>query len=219
MRAVFLGPPGAGKGTQGELLSERLGIRCLASGDILREAIRNGDPVGKRAARYMEEGALVPDEVVTELILGRLEPLGGGDSFVLDGFPRTEAQARALDARLAQQGQSPVDVAVDFEMPAEKIIRRLAGRRICRGCGANYHLQNQPSKRPGLCDRCGEPLQSRQDDQPETIRKRLVVYHQETEPLLSFYRAQGKLRVVRGDLEMEEQYRAVVDLLKKERLL
>ncbi len=219
MRAVFLGPPGAGKGTQGELLSKRLGIRCLASGNILREAIRNGDPVGKKAVGLMEQGALVPDQLVTDLILKRLEPLGSGDSFVLDGFPRTEAQALALDARLAQRGQPAIDVAVDFEIPADKIIRRLAGRRICRGCGANYHLENLPPKRPGVCDRCGEGLESRQDDQPETIRKRLVVYHDETEPLLSFYRAQGKLRAVRGDLEIEEQYKAVVDLLKKEDLL
>lgn len=218
MRAAFLGPPGAGKGTQAELLSRRLGICCLASGNILREAVRNGDPIGKEAARHMEEGSLVPDPLVTELILQRLEPLGAGDSFVLDGFPRTEAQARALDRRLGERGQPPLDVAVDFEMPAERIIRRLAGRRICQGCGANYHLQNLPPKRPGVCDRCGGQLTAREDDDPETIRKRLVVYHEETEPLLAFYRAQGKLRAVRGDLEIEEQYRAVVDLLKREGL-
>ena len=214
-----MGPPGAGKGTQGELLSKRLGIRCLASGNILREAIRNGDLIGKQAARHMEQGSLVPDQLVTDLILKRLEPMGSGDSFVLDGFPRTEVQARALDARLAQREQPAVDVAVDFEMPAEKIIRRLAGRRICRGCGANYHLQNQPPKKPNVCDLCGEQLQAREDDGPATIRKRLVVYHEETEPLLKFYRVQGKLRAVPGDLQIEEQYRAVVDLLKKEGLL
>ena len=177
-----MGPPGAGKGTQGELLSERLGTHCLASGNILREAIRNGDPVGKEAVRLMEQGSLVPDKLVTALILKRLEPLGANDSFVLDGFPRTEVQARALDSRLAERAQPPIDVAVDFEMPAEKIIRRLAGRRICKGCGANYHLQNLPPKKPGACDRCGGELQSRADDEPETIRKRLVVYHEETEP-------------------------------------
>lgn len=219
MRAVFLGPPGAGKGTQAELLWERMGIHCLASGNILRDAVRNGDRIGKEAARNMERGSLVPDELVTDLILKRLEPLGSGDSFVLDGFPRTEAQARALDQRLAQRRQPAVDMAVDFEMPAEEIIRRLAGRRICGGCGANYHLQNLPPKKPGVCDRCGGELQSRADDDPETIRRRLVVYHEETEPLLAFYRAQGKLRAVRGDLEIEEQYRAVVDLLRREGLL
>lgn len=219
MRAAFLGPPGAGKGTQAELLSGRLGIHCLASGNILREAVRNGDPIGKEAARHMEEGSLVPDPLVTELILQRLEPLGSGDSFVLDGFPRTETQARALDRRLGERGQPPLDVAVDFEMPAERIIQRLAGRRICGGCGANYHLQNLPPKRPGVCDRCGEELTAREDDDPETIRKRLVVYREETEPLLAFYRTQGKLRAVRGDLEIEEQYRAVADLLKREGLL
>lgn len=214
-----MGPPGAGKGTQGELLLERMGVHCLASGNILREAIRNGDPVGKEAVRLMEQGSLVPDKLVTDLILRRLDPLGAKASFVLDGFPRTEVQARALDVRLAAKGQPPIDVAVNFEMPAEKIVRRLAGRRICKGCGANYHLQKLPPKRPGVCDRCGGELQSRADDEPETIRKRLVVYHEETEPLLNFYRAQGKLRTVRGDLEIEEQYLAVTDLLKKEGLL
>ncbi|MBI3322340.1 MAG: adenylate kinase [Candidatus Omnitrophica bacterium] len=219
MRAVFLGPPGAGKGTQGELLSKRMKLQCLASGNLLREAIRNGDPIGKQAARHMEEGWLVPDQLVTDLILQRLEPLKRQDPFVLDGFPRTEAQARALDERLEQRGQPGIDVAVNFEMPADKIIRRLAGRRICEGCGANYHLQKLPPKTSETCDLCGGRLRVRQDDEPETIRRRLVVYHDETEPLLQFYRDQGKLRSVRGDLEIEEQYQAVVNLLKKEALL
>ena len=201
------------------MLSKRRGIHCLASGNILREAVRDGDPIGREAARCMEQGELVPDRVVTDVILKRLEPVDGKESFVLDGFPRTVAQAQALDARLAQKNQPPIDVAVDFEMDAEKIVRRLAGRRICRGCGANYHLEKLPPAKPGVCDRCGGALQVREDDGPETIRKRLVVYHDETEPLLSFYKKQGKLRAVRGDLEIEEQYQSVVDLLKREGLV
>ena len=219
MRLVFLGPPGAGKGTQAELLSERRRVKVLASGNILREAIRNGDPIGKEAARCMEEGVLVPDQLITDLILHRLKPVSNGDSFVLDGFPRTVLQAQSLDAWLKQRGQAGIDLAVDFEISEGAIVRRLAGRRICKGCGANYHLQNLPPKREGLCDRCGKELGFRSDDDLGTIGKRLVVYHQETEPLLSFYRKQNKLRRVPGELAIEAQYEALLDLLKKERLV
>lgn len=219
MRLVFLGPPGAGKGTQAELLTERRKVKTLASGHILREAIKNGDPIGREAARCMEVGVLVPDQMITELILKRLEKVEPGESFVLDGFPRTESQARALDQWLAQRKQPAIDLAVDFEISTEAIIRRLAGRRICKGCGANYHLQNLKPKRPGVCDRCGQPLTTRADDHLSTIGNRLTVYHQETEPLLSFYRSQQKLRAVPGDFDIEDQYRALGSLLEKERLL
>lgn len=219
MRLVFLGPPGAGKGTQAELLLERQGVMFLASGNILRDAIRDGDPIGREAARCMEMGVLVPDELVTDLILKRLEPIGRGDSFVLDGFPRTESQAQALDSWLAQRSQPPIQLAVDFDISPEKIIKRLAGRRICKGCGANYHLQNLPPKQPGLCDRCGQELQTRPDDHLSTIGNRLAVYHEETEPLLSYYRAQKKLRMVPGELDIEGQYQALLALLKTEHLL
>ena len=219
MRLVFLGPPGAGKGTQAELLLERHGVMFLASGNILRDAIRDGDPIGREAARCMEMGVLVPDELVTDLILKRLEPIGSGDSFVLDGFPRTESQARALDSWLAQRSQPPIQMAVDFDISPEKIIKRLAGRRICKRCGANYHLQNLPPKRPGICDRCGQELQTRPDDHLSTIGNRLAVYHEETEPLLNYYRAQKKLQMVPGELDIEDQYQALVALLKAERLL
>lgn len=219
MRLVFLGPPGAGKGTQAELLSERRNVRALASGNILREAIRNGDPIGKEAARCMANGVLVSDGLVTDLILQRLQPAASGESFVLDGFPRTVSQARALDAWLKERGQPGIDLAVDFEISANAIIRRLKNRRICRKCGASYHLQNLPPKRGGVCDRCGGELGLRPDDDLGTIEKRLVVYHEETEPLLNFYRGQGKLKVVPGELGIEAQYDALTSLLHQERLV
>ena len=219
MRLIFLGPPGAGKGTQAALLLQRYGTVSLASGDILREAIRKGDSIGQQARQCMESGALVPDDVITELVLQRLETLGKEQSFVLDGFPRTEAQAQALDGWLARSGHKPVDRVVDFDISEEKIIRRLAGRRICGGCGASYHADNLPPRREGFCNRCGGALRMREDDLPETIRKRLVVYHQQTEPLLKFYQSQGKLRVVPGDLEIEAQYEALLQLLKEEQLV
>ena len=219
MRLVFLGPPGAGKGTQAALLLQRTGTISLASGDILREAIRRNDPIGRQAQQSMENGALVPDEIVTELILQRLGTLDKDPSFVLDGFPRTESQARALDVWLARSGHKPIDQVVDFDISEEKIIRRLAGRRICSGCGASYHLQNLPPLKPGACNRCSGRLQLREDDQPDTIRKRLAVYHRQTEPLLKFYKAQGKLQVVPGDLEIEAQYQALLEMLKTKHLV
>ena len=219
MRLVFLGPPGAGKGTQASLLLQRYGTIGLASGDILRAAIRRDDSIGRQAHQYMENGALVPDELITELILQRLETLGKDQSFVLDGFPRTESQARALDLWLDRTGNNPVDRVVDFDISEEKIVLRLAGRRICEGCGASYHLENLRPQKEGICNRCGGALRLREDDRPETIRKRLAVYHQQTEPLLKFYRNQGKLRVVAGDLEIEAQYQALLDLLKTEQLV
>jgi adenylate kinase len=219
VRLVFLGPPGAGKGTQGALLSERQGVEILVSGDLLREAVRNGDPIGREVARCMKQGALVPDSMITELILARLGPLGPGETFVLDGFPRTESQAKVLDDFLTQRGQPGVDRAVDFKISAESIIRRLAGRRVCRGCGATYHLRNLPPWQPGICDRCGDQLKTRSDDDPATIGNRLEVYHRETEPVLSFYRAQGKLRAVSGELDIEEQYEALLALLRQEGLM
>ncbi|MBI3312299.1 MAG: nucleoside monophosphate kinase [Candidatus Omnitrophica bacterium] len=216
MRLVFLGPPGAGKGTQAELLWERRKVRALASGNILREAIRNGDPIGKEAARCMANGVLVPDRLVTDLILQRLQPLGPVESFVLDGFPRTVSQAQALDVWLKQRAQPGIDLAVDFEISADAIIRRLEGRRICKKCGANYHLRNLPPKREGMCDRCGGELGLRPDDDLGTIEKRLVVYHRDTEPLLKFYRDQNKLKVIQGDLDIETQYAALLDLLREQ---
>ncbi len=219
MRLIFLGPPGAGKGTQSLLLLQRHGVISLASGDILREAIRGNEPIGKEADRFMKAGQLVPDDLITGLMLDRLGKLAKNQSFVLDGFPRTKDQALALDAWLIEHRHKPVDLIIDFEMDEDKILKRLEGRRICRTCGASYHMKNLVPKKPGQCDHCGELLQVRPDDQPETIRRRFVVYHRQTEPLLEFYGSQKKVRPVPGDLEIEAQYQALVEVLKKERLV
>lgn len=219
MRLIFLGPPGAGKGTQSLLLLQRQGVMALASGDILREAIRRADLIGRDADRFMKAGQLVPDKVITGLMLDRLGKMAKNQPFVLDGFPRTEDQARALDAWLLEHRHDPIDRVIDFEMDEDKILERLEGRRICRTCGTSYHMKNLVPKQPGICDHCGELLQVRPDDQPETIRRRFVVYHRQTEPLLKFYGDQEKVRKVPGDLEIEAQYQALLELLKRECLV
>ena len=219
MKLVFLGPPGAGKGTMAELADQRLGVAHLSSGDLLRAAVKGDDPVGREIARIMQSGALVPDGLVTKLVLQRLERMGPEQSFVLDGFPRTVEQAKGLDEALAKFDRGEIDLAVDFEMSQPKVVSRLAGRRICGGCGANYHLETLRPKREGVCDRCGADLVVRADDRPETIVKRLNVYHQQTEPLLEFYRERGKLRPVSGELAIEDQYRALAGLLEREGLV
>lgn len=219
MRLIFLGPPGAGKGTQAELLSERHGVAHLSSGDLLRHSARREDPVGRQMSEMMQAGSLVPDSVVTGLVLSRVEELGKQHSFVLDGFPRTVEQARALDAKLKEKFYSPIDLAVDFEIADRAVAARLAGRRVCERCGANYHVTRLPPRREALCDSCGGSLVRRADDQPETIQKRLSVYQEETLPLLHFYQGQGKLKKVPGDLQVEEQYHALVALLKGEQLV
>lgn len=218
MRLVFLGPPGSGKGTQAALLSQRRQVEPLSSGDLLREAADRGDPLGRQVKGFMEAGGLVPDRVVEALVLTRLERFGKRQSFVLDGFPRTESQARSLDRSLARWGQMPIDLAVHFEISEERVIARLAGRRVCAGCRTNYHLQTLPPREPGRCDHCGGAIIPRPDDAPETIRKRWVVYQQESRPLVAFYEGQGKLRRISGDACVEEQYQALLQLLRGERL-
>ncbi|MCM8811903.1 MAG: adenylate kinase [Candidatus Omnitrophica bacterium] len=218
MRLVFLGAPGAGKGTVASLLEERLGISHLSSGDLLREALRKGDSLGTEASRYMKAGVLVPDDLICGLILNRIERLGNNCSFVLDGFPRTKEQAEAIDSLFRQKGHKPVDLAVDFQIAPAVVVERLAGRRVCETCRINYHVTRIPPRRPGVCDRCGSSLITRPDDRPETIRKRLEVYEAETGPLLDFYRSQGKLRTIPGDQEVEEEYGALMGLLKEEGL-
>lgn len=216
MRLIFLGPPGAGKGTQAQLLAQRQGVEHLSSGDLLRGAAQRSDPIGQQLERIIRQGGLVPDSLVTGLVLSRIEQVGEGRSFVLDGFPRTVEQAVALDQHLKRKGHLPMDLALNFEMEDEAVVVRLAGRRMCAKCGANYHVQRLQPQRQGICDRCGGELIRRADDQPETIRKRLSLYHEETMPLLDFYRRQGKLRAVPGDLQVEEQYGALWALLKSE---
>lgn len=219
MRLIFLGPPGAGKGTQAELLSQRQGVSHLSSGDLLREAARRHDPTGQQLERIMGEGGLVPDSLVMGLILGHVKELGSDRSFVLDGFPRTVEQAHTLDENLKEGAHPPIDLAVDFEITDEVVVARLSGRRMCEHCGANYHIQRLPPQREGVCNRCAGKLIRRPDDRPETILKRLGVYHQETVPLMDFYRRQSKLKAVPGDLQVEEQYQALWALLKSQQLV
>jgi adenylate kinase len=187
---VFLGPPGAGKGTQARLLAEREGIPHISTGDILRAAIAGGSPQGLEAAGYMHAGELVPDAVMIGIIADRLQQADARRGFILDGFPRTTAQAEGLEALLARLGRR-LDWVVYFELGEDVLIRRLGGRRVCRAAGHIYHITAHPPKVPGLCDIDGSPLYMRDDDQPDTVRRRLQVYHEQTAPLLEFYKARG----------------------------
>lgn len=187
MRIILLGPPGAGKGTQGELLARHLGVPTYATGDILREAVRNGTPVGREAQGYMDRGELVPDEVVTRIVTQALERPEASSGFVLDGFPRTTAQAQALDEYLARQGRT-LDAVVYFDLPERELILRLTGRRVCPSCGANYNVHASPPRQTESCDRCGAQLVTRSDDDEATVRQRLKVYERSTSPLVDRYR-------------------------------
>lgn len=208
MRVIFLGPPGAGKGTQAQRAAGRWGVPRIATGDMLREAVAAGSPLGRRAKAYLERGELVPDEVVIGLVAERLDREDARKGFVLDGFPRTVLQAEALGRLLAERGVA-LDRVLDVEVGEEELVRRLAGRRSCR-CGASYHLQSSPPRAEGRCDACGEALVQREDDRPETVRRRLAVYRTETRPLTEYYRARGLLETVPGEGTVEEVFQAVV---------
>lgn len=202
MRLVLLGPPGAGKGTQAEALSKEYKLPHISTGDLLRAAVKNGTDVGMRAAAFMERGELVPDEIVIELVLERLRKPDAKRGFILDGFPRNEAQAVKLDEALDRLG-APIDFAINFDTSERTIISRLTGRRVCKNCGRNYHIVNIPPKREGVCDICGGELYAREDDKEETIKKRLVVYQRESRPLVEYYAARCKLKSVSGDSGIE----------------
>lgn len=202
LRIVLLGPPGAGKGTHAKILSERYKIPHISTGDILRSQIQAGTPLGKKAKSFIDHGTLVPDDLVIEMVGRRLEEPDVKNGFILDGFPRTVEQAKAL-CDMLEAHQMPLSFVLEFETSEEVIIYRLSGRRACPNCGANYHVQNIPSKREGICDKCGTPLIQRKDDKPETIRERLRVYHEQTKPLIEFYEDKKLLRVVNGNLEIE----------------
>ena len=186
MNLILLGAPGAGKGTQGALLEERLGMGRIATGDLLREAVRQGTPLGRKAKTFMDAGELVPDDV----ILGLVGEAAAAGNNVFDGFPRTTVQAEALDRLLAAQGQK-IDAVVVVDVPDEQLIRRIAGRRSCPKCGAVYNVHFQAPRTDGVCDRCGSPLTQRADDTEETVQRRLAVYREQTEPLIEYYRRQG----------------------------
>ncbi len=204
-KVVLLGAPGAGKGTQAELLAEKFGVPHISTGDLLREEVRQGTELGRQAKGYMDRGELVPDELMIAMIKGCLGSGGRGrDGFILDGFPRTVAQAEAL-AEIVK-----LDRVIDLRLPEEEVVRRLSARRVCPRCGKVYNLVLSPPKREGLCDECGSPLVQREDDRPEVIRRRYRVYMEESAPVAEFYRRRGLLREVDGARPVEEVHRAVL---------
>ena len=212
MKVVMLGAPGAGKGTQAKKIAAKYNIPHISTGDIFRANIKNGTELGKKAKTYMDQGLLVPDELVVDLVVARVNQEDCADGYVLDGFPRTIPQAEALTKALASQGQK-LDYAIDVDVPDENIVRRMSGRRACVGCGATYHLEYAPTKKEGICDVCGGELILRDDDKPETVEKRLGVYHEQTQPLIDYYTNAGILKRVDGTVDIEEVFQAVVQIL------
>jgi adenylate kinase len=202
VRVAFLGPPGAGKGTQARELARQWGIPQIATGDMLREAVAAGSPLGQEAKRYMDQGALVPDEVIVRAMRERLGRSDATAGFILDGFPRTIGQAEALAQILKDLGEE-LDAVVYFEVSEVELLRRLTGRRVCRQCGSTFHLVSAPPATAGTCDRCGGPLYQREDDSEATVRNRLHVYDRQTTPLLDYYRDRSRLRTVAGEGPMD----------------
>ena len=205
---MLMGTPGAGKGTQGALLASRYGACHVSTGDMLRDAARQGTPLGLEARRYMDDGHLVPDDLVTGIVADRLTSPECGNGFLLDGFPRTVPQAEALGRLLKERGQ-PLDAVVLIAVPTDEVVRRLSGRRVCPSCGTMFHVALQPPATPGHCDRCGGALVQREDDREETIRHRLAVYTRETAPVLEHYRRAGLLHEVDGTGTREDVARHV----------
>lgn len=199
MNLILLGAPGAGKGTQAEVICQKLSIPAISTGNLLREAVKNQTELGVAAKGYMDAGGLVPDELVIRMLSERLARDDCKNGFILDGFPRTVPQAEALD----RMG-IVIDKVIDIEVADEAIAERMAGRRVCESCGASYHMAYKPPKAAGVCDRCGGKTVLRKDDEPETVRERLKVYHAQTEPLIGYYREQGKLRPVQGQEQVED---------------
>ena len=212
MKIIMLGAPGAGKGTQAKKIAEKYHIPHISTGDIFRANIKNGTELGKKAKTYMDQGLLVPDELTVDLVIDRVGQDDCKDGYILDGFPRTIPQAECLDAALEKRGEK-VDFAIDVEVPDENIVNRMSGRRACVGCGATYHIKYNPTKVDGVCDACGEKLVLRDDDKPETVQKRLGVYHDQTQPLIDYYTKSGVLKEVDGTVDMEDVVQAIVEIL------
>lgn len=205
MKLILLGAPGAGKGTQAQLLSERLGIPTISTGNMLREAMAKGTELGKQVKVYMDNGLLVSDELVLALVRERTERPDCKNGFILDGVPRTLIQAKALSTEGIK-----IDYVVSIEIDDEVIEKRMAGRRVCTECGASYHLQSNPPKSEGICDLCGGKVATRKDDEPETVRNRLGIYHRTTEILKDYYRKKGKLRLIHGDQSIEGTFQDIL---------
>ncbi len=208
MKLILLGPPGAGKGTQAEILNKKLGIPTISTGNILRAAVKNGTPIGLKAKEYMDAGKLVPDEVIIGVISERLAEADCQNGFILDGVPRTIPQAEALEKAGIQ-----FDAVVSIEISDDEIVERMGGRRVCTGCGAPYHVKNMPPKVEGVCDACGGKLEARADDKPEVVRDRLNVYHKETAPLKDFYAARNLLKTVDNQPTVAETTTVILSAL------
>lgn len=213
MKIIMLGAPGAGKGTQAKKIAEKYGIPHISTGDIFRANIKNQTELGMKAKSFMDQGALVPDELTLELIMDRFTNDDCKNGYVLDGFPRTIPQAEALTKALADK-QDAVDYAINVDVPDEAIVTRMSGRRACLACGGTYHIVFNPTKVEGVCDACGGELVLRADDKPETVQKRLDVYHEQTQPLIDYYQTQNILKEVDGTLPLNEVFQAIIAILE-----
>ncbi len=212
MKIIMLGAPGAGKGTQAKMIADKYGIPHVSTGDIFRANIKEGTDLGKEAKSYMDKGLLVPDELTVKILLDRVAKDDCKNGYVLDGFPRTIPQAEVLDKALSEMNDS-IDFAIDVDVPDENIIKRMSGRRACLSCGATYHIEHIPPRKEGICDRCGKELVLRDDDKPETVKNRLNVYHEQTQPLIEFYTKKGVLKTVDGTADMKDVFAAIVKIL------
>lgn len=212
MKIIMLGAPGAGKGTQADKICAKYNIPHISTGDIFRANIKNNTELGQKAKSYIDKGELVPDELVVDLVVDRIKADDCTNGYVLDGFPRTIPQAEALDAALAAINDK-VDYAINVEVPDENIINRMSGRRACVACGATYHIVHIPTKVEGVCDKCGAELILRDDDKPETVKNRLNVYHEQTQPLIDYYTAKNVLHEVDGTKAMEDVFSSIVSIL------
>ena len=208
----MLGAPGAGKGTQAKKIAEKYSIPHISTGDIFRANIKNGTELGMKAKTFMDQGLLVPDELVVDLVVDRVQQDDCANGYVLDGFPRTIPQAEALDNALSALGQK-MDYAINVEVPDENIVNRMGGRRACVGCGATYHLVYAPTKVENVCDNCQGELILREDDKPETVQKRLNVYHEQTQPLIDYYTGKEIMVEVDGTIDINDVFQAIVDIL------
>ena len=212
MKIIMLGAPGAGKGTQAKKIAAKYGIPHISTGDIFRANIKGGTELGMKAKTFMDQGMLVPDEITIGMLMDRIHEADCAKGYVLGGFPRTIPQAESLTEALKGMNES-IDYAVNVDVPDENIVNRMGGRRACVACGATYHIQFNAPKTEGICDTCGEKLVLRDDDKPETVQKRLNVYHEQTQPLIDYYEKAGVLKEVDGTKNMEEVFNDIVDIL------
>jgi len=211
MRLVILGAPGSGKGTQTSIIREQIGVPAISTGDILRANLAAGTELGKKAKGYMEAGELVPDDLIINIALNRIEEEDCKNGFMLDGFPRTVHQAEALDARLLELGIK-IDAAINIDVPDDELVRRLTGRRVCKDCGVSYHIVNMPPKMEGVCDVCGGELYQRSDDNEETVRNRIAVYYRQTKTLVDYYKAKGIYSAIDGMKSLEVNSKEILEI-------